>query len=40
MSGLAFWLAVAATAIAAVLIFKIVGLKVPYTPVNKLAAAL
>lgn len=39
MRDLAFWLAVAAVAIAAVIIFKVVGLKVPWHPVNVLAAA-
>lgn len=39
MRDLAFWLAVAFVAIAAVVLFKIVGVKVPWHPVNVLAAA-
>ncbi|MHB1519311.1 MAG: hypothetical protein ACYCVN_12395 [Acidimicrobiales bacterium] len=39
MQGLAFWFAVGIVAIASVILFKIVGLQVPYTPVQKLAAA-
>lgn len=39
MPGIAFWLAVAVVAIAAVILFKIVGVKVPWHPVQVLAAA-
>lgn len=40
MHSVAFWFAVGVTAIVAVLLFKLVGLKVPYHPVNQLAAAI
>lgn len=39
MQGLAFWLAVAVVAIASVILFKILGVKVPYHPIQVLAAA-
>ncbi len=39
MRDLFFWLAVAIVAIVAVVIFKVVGVKVPWHPVQVLAAA-
>lgn len=39
ISGPLFWLAVALTAIASVVIFKVVATKVPWQPLNILAAA-
>lgn len=39
MSGFVFWLAVGVVAVASVILFKIIGLKVPYQPIQTLAAA-